>query len=125
MQRRFRITVDGKGYEVTVEEITEGTHLSIPEPGSMHVPEAAAPPPVTGSAPSAAQPGEEVSPLAGVVHSVDVKVGQAVAEGDKIASIEAMKMVTTVLAHQQGTVSEIAAKVGDAVDAGQLLMRIK
>lgn len=125
MQRRFRITIDGKGYDVTVEEITEGTHLSIPEPGSMHVPVSVPQSPAPVRAAGPAGPGKEVSPLAGLVHSIDVKAGQSVAEGDKIATIEAMKMVTTVLAHQSGKVAEIVAKIGDPVDAGQLLMRIE
>lgn len=44
--------------------------------------------------------------------------------GDRVATIEAMKMKTAVSAHRDGTVSAIPVKVGDAVDAGQSLMTI-
>jgi biotin carboxyl carrier protein len=38
--------------------------------------------------------------------------------------IEAMKMKTVVSAHKQGKVSNIAVKVGDAVEAGQPVVTI-
>jgi biotin carboxyl carrier protein len=44
--------------------------------------------------------------------------------GDKIAVIEAMKMKTVVSAHKDGKISNIAVKVGDAVEAGQALVTI-
>ena len=125
MERRFRITVDGRHYDVTVEEITENAGRLIPDPGSMHVPQpppAAEPATTDGAGP---KPGEEVSPLAGILHSVDVAVGQAVERGDKIASVEAMKMLTSVLAHGSGKVACILVKPGDPVDAGQPLMTIE
>ena len=128
MERKFRITVDGREYSVAVEEVTEGSHLTMPEPGSMQVPrpESAATSSAASapSAPAAAKPGDEVSPLAGVVQSIEVKVGQAVQEGEHIASIEAMKMVTKVVAHKTGKVASIAVQAGDAVDAGQTLLSI-
>jgi biotin carboxyl carrier protein len=38
--------------------------------------------------------------------------------------IEAMKMKTVVSAHEQGKVTNIAVKVGDAVEAGQAICTI-
>ncbi len=136
MEKRFRITVEGRQYEVTVEDLSEGSSLIFPEPGDMQVsapkPSTPAPPPPTpaaapaapAAAPAAAGAGDEVSPLAGVVVSVDVTAGQAVNEGDKIATLEAMKMKTVVTAHRSGTVTNIAVKAGDAVEAGQVLLSI-
>ncbi len=126
MERKFKITVDGRPYTVTVEEISEGHTPSIlPEPGSMHIP---VPSPVT--TPSAATattqgaPGDEISPLAGVVQAVLVTVGQAVKEGDKLVAIEAMKMISHIVAHRSGTVTRILVKPGDSVDAGQPIVNI-
>ncbi|MEE4379606.1 MAG: biotin/lipoyl-containing protein [Candidatus Competibacteraceae bacterium] len=128
MQRKFKINVDGRPYTVTVEEITEGSSLIFPEPGSMNIPEptAATPNPDAASTPAmpAAGPGDEVSPLAGVVQTVLVKVGQDVNEGDKLVAVEAMKMVTHVFSHRAGKVTAIAVKDGDAVDVGQVLLTI-
>ncbi|MCB1822417.1 MAG: biotin/lipoyl-binding protein, partial [Candidatus Competibacteraceae bacterium] len=53
-----------------------------------------------------------------------VNVGQAVSEGDKLVSLEAMKMVTHVVARHGGKVTNIAVKPGDPVDAGQVLLTI-
>ncbi|HOW74446.1 MAG TPA: acetyl-CoA carboxylase biotin carboxyl carrier protein subunit [Candidatus Competibacteraceae bacterium] len=132
MEKKFRITVEGKQYIVAVEDIsTDGAQTLYPEPGSMSVvpqgaPAPTAPAPVS-AAPSpagAAGPGDEVAPLGGVVQTVHVSVGQAVNEGDKLVSLEAMKMVTHVVARRGGKVISIAVKPGDPVDAGQALLTI-
>lgn len=136
MVRHLRITVEGKVYDVVVEDVTEGAGGTLyPTPGTM----AAARAPASAVAPSvspAAAPaapmaaagdgagGDKLAPLGGVVVEVTVKVGDAVKSGDKVAVIEAMKMKTVVSAHKDGTVSSVAVKVGDAVDAGQPLLSI-
>jgi glutaconyl-CoA/methylmalonyl-CoA decarboxylase subunit gamma len=136
MEKKFRITVEGRAYVVTVEDIsTDAGQKLYPEPGSMSVapqpaapvptappPTAAAPPPTAAAA--EAGPGDELSPLGGVVQAVHVTVGQAVAEGDKLVSLEAMKMITNIVAKRGGTVTAIAVKPGDPVDAGQVLLSI-
>ncbi|CDH45080.1 putative biotin carboxyl carrier protein (fragment) [Candidatus Contendobacter odensis Run_B_J11] len=71
-----------------------------------------------------AGPGDEVAPLGGVVQTVHVSVGQVINEGDKLVSLEAMKMVTHVIARRGGQVISIAVKAGDPVDAGQALLTI-
>ncbi|HRK96452.1 MAG TPA: biotin/lipoyl-binding protein, partial [Rhodospirillales bacterium] len=67
---------------------------------------------------------DKLAPLGGVILEVAVKVGDSVKTGDKVAVIEAMKMKTVVSAHKDGTVSSVAVKEGDAVDAGQVLLSI-
>jgi biotin carboxyl carrier protein len=124
MEKKFRITVEGRQYIVTVEDISEGSSLIFPEPGSMQVPTPLTPPPAAARAPVPAGPGDELSPLAGVVQSITVTLGQTVKEGDKLLSLEAMKMITTVFAHRSGKVIHIAVNPGEAVDAGQLLLTI-
>ena len=128
MEKKFRITVNGRKYDVTVEDISEGNSLLFPEPGSMQIPQAQPTQPLATSQPAsaapAAGPGDEVSPLAGVVQTVDVSVGQEVKEGERVAALEAMKMCTVIYAHRSGKVSHIAVKPGDAVDAGQPLLTI-
>ena len=132
MEKKFRITVEGKQYIVAVEDISaDGAQNLYPEPGSMSLNSAPVPTAPTPSAPSAAPspvasagPGDEVAPLGGVVQTIHVSVGQAVNEGDKLISLEAMKMVTYVLARRGGKVVSIAVKPGDPVDAGQALLTI-
>ncbi|MGC4106950.1 MAG: hypothetical protein QM753_11470 [Thermomicrobiales bacterium] len=131
MQKTFRITVEGRSYTVVVEDLTdaqpalptaaggEGVVTARPAPPPPPPPPAAA----TPSPAEAAPPGEGavVAPLAGVIHGIDVRVGQTVNPGDQIAIIEAMKMKTYVVAKSGGTVTSIAVKVQDSVETGQLL----
>ena len=127
MQRKFRISVEGRAYEVLVEEI--GHDGQAPGPGGpLHVVTAAAAAATAAAAPAPAKAeaaaGDEVAPLAGTVQSVDVTVGQAVNVGDKIATIEAMKMKTEVHAKGAGKVVSIAVKIGDSVDTGGVLLTL-
>ncbi len=135
MQRSFKITVDGRPYHVVVEDVGD-SGLLIPSPSDMSgspapqpavaQPQAApAAAPAAAAGPPAAGPGDEVSPLAGVIISIDVRQGQTVKEGDKIATIEAMKMKTIVAAHRSGTVSAIHVAAGDGVEAGQPILTIE
>jgi biotin carboxyl carrier protein len=127
MEKKFRITVDGRQYDVTVEDLSETPSYTIPSPGDMSVPPTPTPAPAAPAptaAPGAAGPGDEVSPLAGVVVSIEVTPGQSVNEGDKVITLEAMKMKTAVISHHTGQVKTIAVKVGDAVEAGQVLLTI-
>ena len=125
MQRKFRITVDGRAYEVVVEEIT--AEASALPPASFHLANPAVATPVS-AAPAASKPavgaGDEVAPLAGVVRTIDVTVGQTVPVGAKIATIEAMKMKTEVYAKGAGTVVSIAVKPGESVDTGGILLTL-
>ncbi|MEZ5933051.1 MAG: biotin/lipoyl-containing protein [Alphaproteobacteria bacterium] len=128
MQRRFKITVDGRAYDVTVEEVADRPSTIMPGPGDMSAAIAsdvtAAPSAPASAAPPAAEPGDEVSELAGVVDAIHVTIGQAVKEGDKVATIEAMKMKTAVTARRTGKVTVIHVAVGNGVEPGQPLLTI-
>jgi biotin carboxyl carrier protein len=127
MQRKFRITVDGQAYEVVVEEIV-GEAGTTAWPASVAAASAAvaaaAAPATPAPAKLAAGAGDEVAPLAGTVQSIDVTIGQAVKAGDKVATIEAMKMKTEVHAKGVGKVVSIAVKPGDSVDTGAVLLTL-
>jgi biotin carboxyl carrier protein len=127
MEKKFRITVDGREYSVTVEDLSEGGGYMYPSPGSMAVPAPPVPAPLAAAAPLSrepAGPGDVCSTLGGVVDSLAVAVGQAVNRGDKVATIEAMKMKAPMIAPRSGNVTSIAVKVGEAVEAGQVLLTI-
>lgn len=130
MEKKFRITVEGKPYVVTVEDITTDAQNIYQDTSAAvlsAVPVAAAAPVAAAPTPAAAGPagaGDEVAPLGGVVQAVHVSIGQVINEGDKLVSLEAMKMVTHVAARRGGQVTSIAVKAGDPVDAGQVLLTI-
>ncbi len=65
------------------------------------------------------------APIPGMVTQIAVSVGQKIERGERLLTIEAMKMLTVVNAPVAGTIEEIAAIVGETVDAKDLLLRIK
>ena len=69
-------------------------------------------------------PAQASAPMPGMVTEVAVSPGQEVKAGDKLVVLEAMKMLTTVSASEDGTVSEILVKKGDRVDSDDLLVKL-
>jgi urea carboxylase len=64
------------------------------------------------------------APFIASVWQVDARPGMRVAKGDKLASLEAMKMETIIAAPHDGTVAEVYAAVGTQVAAGQVLLAL-
>jgi pyruvate carboxylase len=62
------------------------------------------------------------APMPGTVATVKAIVGQKIAKGDLLLTMEAMKMETSVRAEADGTVAEVLAKPGMQVDAKDLLV---
>lgn len=123
--KQLRITIEGKTYLVQVEVLGEEASPAAPAaPAAVRPASVASAPvaPAAGTRAGGAAPGEVPSPLAGLVVSVDVQVGQSVSEGDKLVTLEAMKMNTVVSAPAAGTVKAVPVKAGDAVEEGQVLV---
>lgn len=126
--KKLRVTVDGKAYDVLVEILDEGGAPAPSPPAAhpAHVESAhvSAPPTSVHTAGSAAGPGDVPSPLAGKVVSIDVQTGQKVEANTQLLTLEAMKMNTYVFAPAAGTVKEILVAAGDAVEEGQVLVKM-
>jgi acetyl-CoA/propionyl-CoA carboxylase biotin carboxyl carrier protein len=74
----------------------------------------------------AAASGDSVtSPMQGTIVKVVVEDGATVEIGDSIVVLEAMKMEQPITAHKTGTVSGLAAAVGEVVASGAVLCEIK
>ena len=71
------------------------------------------------------QPGQIGSPMPGMIVSVSASAGQQVQRGDRLFTIEAMKMETAVYAELDGTVEEVASPSGTRVDAHDLVLVIE
>ncbi|MFO0801679.1 MAG: biotin/lipoyl-containing protein [Gemmataceae bacterium] len=65
------------------------------------------------------------APMPGSVVAVTVAVGEEVAAGQKLLSLEAMKMETTLYAERGGRVAEVLVRPGAQVDGGDLLVRFE
>ena len=72
-----------------------------------------------------AVPTQVGAPIPGLITALSVGVGTKVTKGDKLLTLEAMKMQTTIYAPCDGTVQEVNAKVGDTVESKDLLVLIK
>jgi pyruvate carboxylase len=67
-------------------------------------------------------PGQVGAPIPGAITTIMVETGETVAKGDRLLVIEAMKMQTTIYSPGSGKVMERRVKVGETVDAKDLLM---
>jgi biotin carboxyl carrier protein len=125
-ERKLKITVSGKVYDVLVEVLDEhGAPAPAPR-ARVTAPVAAAPAAAAAAkpAPVAAGPGVVPAPLAGIVVSVNVNVGDKVNPDQTVLMLEAMKMQTAISAGTAGTVQEIFVKRGDTVTEGTALVKI-
>ncbi len=68
------------------------------------------------------EPNEIGAPMPGTIATVHVAEGQAVARGDVLLTIEAMKMETSVRAERDAKVARVVTRPGEQVDAKDLLV---
>lgn len=140
MKRKFLITVNGKSYEVEVEEITNGKQSKNISTSKTSVVEQ----PVQQQAFSSPQPTSSISaqpkeppkkeiqgkeevvqaPMSGVIVDIKVKEGQAVKNGDLLLVLEAMKMENNILSPCGGVVKNISVTKGENVETDQPMIVI-
>ena len=139
--KEYKFKINGKDYAVVIGE-ADGKMLTVNVNGADYqvelenapvaapaqpaaAPAAAQPAAAPAAAPRAAGAGTTIkSPLPGIIISIDVKEGQAVKRGQKVAVIEAMKMENDILAECDGTVTGIHANKGDSVLEGADIVTI-
>ena len=113
--KKYNVNVNGTAYEVTEEEVVGGA-----APAPVAAAPAAAPAPAPVAAPAGA--GEQVkSPMPGNILSVNVNVGDTVAEGQVLMILEAMKMENEIMAPKAGKVTSVNVQKGATVESGTLL----
>jgi len=144
MSKHLRVTVDGKTYDVVVEELGQETGANpapVASPAGVAAPAPTpaaatpatapvpAPAPATTAAPSSPPPAaagadDRTAPLSGIIVEISVAVGDQVKVDQPVAVMEAMKMKTVIGAHKAGKVTAIYVGPGDGVEADQPLMSI-
>jgi pyruvate carboxylase len=70
----------------------------------------------------AGHPGHVAAPMSGMVTGLVVVPGQRVEQGDRLLSIEAMKMETAIFAERAGVVDDVVVRAGTQVEARDLLL---
>lgn len=130
--KQFNITVNGKTYQVEVEEIggsavsAPAPRAAAPAPAPRPAAPAAAPAPAVApkAAPAAVPAGGNTvnAPMPGTILDIRVSEGKAVKTGDVLMILEAMKMENEIMAPHDGTVVSIHAAKGASVNAGDTLV---
>ena len=130
--KQLRITVNGKSYDVSVEELGMGASPVAAAPVAPAAPAAPAPAaapaaaPAPVAAPAASGEGEPVnSPMPGTILDIKVSAGQSVSKGDVLVILEAMKMENEICADKDGVVGAVLVNKGESVESGKALLTIK
>jgi len=124
--KRYRITVDGKVYEVEVEEIVEAKPpLERPKPAAS-APSGITTPPKPSAEPKAPvvnDAGGEIikAPMPGVILDIKVSPGEQVQRGSVLFILEAMKMENEIPSPVSGTVKSVVVSKGASVNTGDTL----
>jgi len=137
--KKYKITVNGKTFDVDVEEVgaqksgsvavsAPAAPVSAPVPIPAPRPAAAPVPAASPAAPRSAAPAGSVtamkSPLPGKVLKVMATPGSSWKKGDTLLIIEAMKMENEILAPRDCTVEEVAVVSNQTVKTGDPLLRL-
>ena len=126
--RKFNITVNGKTYEVEVEEV--GGVSAPVKPAPISKPKVNTPAPIEPAPQVAEQPkvsapvsgGEKVTaPMPGKVLRLIKSEGDTVKANDVVLILEAMKMENEITAPQDGTITQISVNEGATVNPGDAL----
>ena len=102
--KRYNITVNGKAYDVAVEEVG-GSAVAAPAPAAAPV----------------ADGTKVTAPMPGTILDIKVAVGDTVKSGQAICVLEAMKMENDVNAPCDGKVLSVNTTKGSAVETGAVL----
>ena len=137
VNRRIWLAVDGRATEVDyVGEWGGGSYLD-DHPGYVQIGQSTTlfengaafetrPYRAEGAgAAGAAADGAILSPMPGRIIAVEVTAGETVTKGQKLLTLEAMKMEHSLVAPFDGTVAELGAETGGQVSEGAVLARIE
>ena len=124
--KKFNIKVNGKTYEVEVEELG-GTPAVYTAPVAAPASAPAAPVQAAPAAPAASGTAGAISvnaPMPGTINAIKVKVGDSVTKGQVLVVLEAMKMENEIMADSDGTVASVAVSQGQTVNTGDVLVTL-
>lgn len=121
--RKFKIKLDGKVYEVEVEEIIEmESPLRTEIKNEDVLPVITRQPQNKSSAPGSGK--TIVAPMPGKIITVKCSIGQEVKTGETLIILEAMKMEQEIKAKADGIISDIKIAAGDTVQKDDVLIII-
>ncbi|QSG02180.1 acetyl-CoA carboxylase biotin carboxylase subunit [Natranaeroarchaeum sulfidigenes] len=121
VERQFTVEVNGKRFDVDLEERGATPITAQPSSGGDDRPDTVGPDGTDET--EIMGDGETVTAeMQGTILEINVEVGDEVAAGDVICVLEAMKMENDVVAERGGEVTQIAVAEEDSVDMGDVLV---
>jgi len=122
---KYMITLNGKNYEVEVNEseavlgsITDVPVVAAQQSSMAQQPQASAP------AQATVQGTKVLAPMPGTILKINAAEGESVKAGQVLAVLEAMKMENEIMAPADGTVKQIMARRGASVKTDDVLLVI-
>ncbi len=144
--KKFKLTINGNQYEVNIVSVDDniadvevnGTHYQVEVDKQIQKTKTpklvrSVVSPSTDSSPSIQKTsspstqkgvGFVKAPLPGVILNVHVHEGDMVKIGDKLITLEAMKMENSVNSDKEGKIISIKVRQGDSVLEGDLLIEV-
>lgn len=127
---KYRITIDGKTYEMEIELVPEDSMVNTPRKEEFkEFRGAARDTTIRVIEPSAQKTtvnhtGTVTSPMPGTIIRINKAEGEAVKTGEVVLVLEAMKMENEIYAPKDGQIVKIACAAGTTVAAGETLFEI-
>ena len=119
---KYIVTLNGKDYEVEVDELDEAVVTNITDASFAPVAAPTAPAQNAPAAPAVTGTGTPVkAPMPGTVLKINAQAGDKVSEGDVIIILEAMKMENEIVAPVSGTLNQLTVQRGSAVATDDIL----
>ena len=143
MKNNIKVTVNGKPYEVEIDDpnaspmtvVVNGQSYEVVvemEQGSSAPVVAAVKPAVAAAVPAprpvktpapAASGNSMMAPMPGVIMDIAVKAGDKVAYGQPLCALEAMKMKNAIRAPRDVTIASVEVQDGQRVNYGDVLFK--
>lgn len=111
--KKYRVNVNGKDYEVTIEQIDERDVTPVKRESKV------------ATTPVSADGEKITSPMPGNILSVNVTQGAKVTKGQVLMILEAMKMENEIMSPIDGVVASLNVSKGATVESGTLLCVIQ
>ena len=126
MNKQYKVTVNGKIFDVNVEEVAEGAVVKnvAPAPIVQEVVVEAPKQPEVVPQTTGGNVTQITSPMPGNIWKIVKKPNEKVNKHETILILEVMKMENEIVAPEAGTITNILVAEGNKVDAGQVIIEM-
>ena len=126
MNKQYKVTVNGKVFDVNVEEVTESAVVQSTPAPVVEQPVVVEEPKQAEVAPQSTGGNitQITSPMPGNIWKIVKKQNEKVNKHETILILEVMKMENEIVAPESGTITNILVSEGNKVDAGQVIIEM-